>query len=295
MAAAIIASLLVAGTILIPMKSYAAGSRGGLPNTSSLKQGIRGSIGVNLHHRSQNMNQETLCYRTNTCRQSSVGENTLGNDNSVTGFADQSDNLKLPAPPITPTTSANQTTGNSTTLTPSSTLTPTQAPAPTTATLTVIKIVSGNTTATPSDFAIGVIGNNANPSNFNGSSGTDVTLGPGTFNVTESIPAGSFFTTSFTGDCDGTIAAGQHLTCTITNTPLTCEQCLKRFLTQADITSLIPVLSPGSTSIADACAALHTFTEVRVKTILVIFIGVSERTADELIDCLKASGIVFTP
>ena len=65
------------------------GNRGGLPNTSSLKQGIRGSIGVNLHQRSQNMNQENLCYRANVCRQSDVGQNTLGNDNSVTGFADQ--------------------------------------------------------------------------------------------------------------------------------------------------------------------------------------------------------------
>ena len=42
------------------------------------------------------------------------------------------------------------------------------------------------------------------PSNFAGSStGIDVTLNPGIFNVTETIPAGSFFTTSFTGDCDG--------------------------------------------------------------------------------------------
>ena len=259
------------------------GNRGGLPNTSSLKQGIRGSIGVNLYHRSQNMNQENLCYRTNTCRQSNVGQNTLGNDNSVTGFADQSDNLKLPAPPVTPTTSANQTTGNSTPLTPSTT------PAPTTATLTVTKIVSGSSSFTASNFTIHVTGNSPIPADFAGSStGVDVTLNPGIFNVTETIPAGSLFNRSFTGNCHGTVAAGEHLTCTITNKPLTCEQCFRKFLTQADITFLIPVLSPGSTSIADACAALHTFKEIRVKTILVIFIGVSDTTANELIDCLKA-------
>jgi hypothetical protein len=36
----------------------------------------------------------------------------LGNDNSVTGFGDQSDNIPQAAAPVTPT---NQTTGNQTT------------------------------------------------------------------------------------------------------------------------------------------------------------------------------------
>jgi hypothetical protein len=58
------------------------------------------------------MNQENLCYRDNTCRQSDVGQNTLGNDNSITGFADQSDNIPQAAA-STPTPS-NQTTGNQT-------------------------------------------------------------------------------------------------------------------------------------------------------------------------------------
>jgi hypothetical protein len=44
------------------------------------------------------MNQQNLCYRANTCRQSDVGQNTLGNDNQVTGFADQSDNIQQAAP-----------------------------------------------------------------------------------------------------------------------------------------------------------------------------------------------------
>jgi Prealbumin-like fold domain len=146
-----------------------------------------------------------------SCRQSNTGQNTLGNDNSVTGFADQSDNPKQSAAaPITPST-ANQTTANNTS--------PTPTPTPTTATLTVIKIVSGPrpTTVTPANFTIHVTANNPNPPNFAGSAtGTDVTLGPGTFNVTETGLAG--FTTSFSSNCSGTIAAGQHLTCTITNT-----------------------------------------------------------------------------
>jgi hypothetical protein len=43
------------------------------------------------------MDQENLCYRANTCRQANDGQNTLGNDNSVTGFTDQSDNLQQAA------------------------------------------------------------------------------------------------------------------------------------------------------------------------------------------------------
>ena len=66
--AALVASLIFAGTILAPIQSYAAGSR------------------------AQHMNQGNLCYRSNTCRQSEVGQNTLGNDNQVTGFGDQRDN-----------------------------------------------------------------------------------------------------------------------------------------------------------------------------------------------------------
>ena len=50
---------------------------------------------------------------SNTCRQSDVGQNTQGNDNQVTGFADQSDNNQqsttanktTPTPTPTPTTS----------------------------------------------------------------------------------------------------------------------------------------------------------------------------------------------
>jgi hypothetical protein len=115
--------MVVAGTTLAPIQSYAARSSG-FPDTSSLKDGICDGISVNLEHRDQHMNQENLCYRTNTCRQSNVGQNTLGNDNSVTGFADQSDNIQQAAStnntttPTTTTMPSNQTTGNSTTPTP---------------------------------------------------------------------------------------------------------------------------------------------------------------------------------
>ncbi|SRR6266508_2117427 len=78
--------------------------------TPTLLQQVNAAVQV----RSQHIDQENLCYRTNTCRQSEVGQNTLGNDNQVTGFADQSDNIQQAAAP----TPANQTTtptGNQTT------------------------------------------------------------------------------------------------------------------------------------------------------------------------------------
>jgi hypothetical protein len=136
---AAMASLLLAGTILAPTQASAtsqhnksgpkfnnfndntndntntAKSRstsGGFTDTASLKNAIRDGVSVNLEHRDQHMDQENLCYRANTCRQSNVGQNTLGNDNSVTGFADQSDNIPQAAS-STPVTPGNQT-GNQT-------------------------------------------------------------------------------------------------------------------------------------------------------------------------------------
>jgi hypothetical protein len=278
-----IASLLIAGTILAPTQASALSKFNTKTDTSSLKHGIRDGVSVNLERRDQHMNQENLCYRTNTCRQSSVGQNTLGNDNSVTGFADQSDNLQQSATAQTPTT-GNQTTP-----------TPTPTPTPTTATLTVIKVVAGNTTATPANFTIHVTGNNPIPADFNGSAtGTDVTLSPSTFNVTET--ASPNFTTTFSSECSGNITAGQHLTCTITNTAKTCEECFTSLLTQTQITAFLS--SQGISSIPAICDLLAIGTVSESNFILALTspaVGVSVETANELIACLKAAGIVFLP
>ena len=98
-----VTSLLLAGTILAPIQASALSKFKTNTDTSSLKQGIRDGVSVNQEHRDQHMNQESLCYRTNICRQANDGQNTLGNDNSVTGFADQSNNI-LHAPTDTATT-----------------------------------------------------------------------------------------------------------------------------------------------------------------------------------------------
>jgi hypothetical protein len=223
--------------------------------------------------RSQHMNQENLCYRTNTCRQSDVGQNTLGNDNQVTGFADQSDNLQqTPTPTVIPTP------------------TPTPTPSPTTATLTVIKVVNGTTTATPANFTIQVTGNNPTPANFAGSStGTDVTLSPGAFNVTET--ASPNFATSFSSECSGNITAGQHLTCTITNTAKTCEECFTSFLTQAQITAFL--LREQVSSISAACTILNGGDVSEAALIGDITAIAGADVANQIIACLKAAGIVF--
>jgi hypothetical protein len=175
---AVVTSLLLAGTNLAPTLAYAQSFT------------------------DQNIDEENLCFRSNICRQSDIGQNTLGNDNQKTAFADQSDNLQQ------------STTANNTTPTPTSTLT--------TGTLTVLKIlVNFPANVTASDFTIHVTGNNPTPANFAGSAtGTDVTLGSGAFNATEVPPSADLEVkgTSFAGNCSGTITAGQHLTCVITNT-----------------------------------------------------------------------------
>jgi hypothetical protein len=54
--------------------------------TSSLKDNLR----ANLGNRNQHLNQQGNCIRSDGCATSDVGQGTLGNDNSVTGFTDQS-------------------------------------------------------------------------------------------------------------------------------------------------------------------------------------------------------------
>ena len=170
MVAVIIISVMFAGTILAPIQSYARSkgansspqfnninentdrnssdnnnnpesadstlNEGSFLDSPSLKQGIHDEIRADLKNTNQSISQKNLCFRSNTCRQSAVGQNTIGDDNSVTGFADQSQQSALLP----------------------------------TATLTVTKIVPGRTTAVPPQFTVHVTGNNPNPPNFVGSS-----------------------------------------------------------------------------------------------------------------------------
>jgi hypothetical protein len=105
----------------------------------------------------------------------------------------------------------------------------TTPPAPATSTLTVIKLVvnDNGAFATSSDFAMfvrGIFGSGTGSSfatstatsTFAGSvTGTTVILYPGAYAVSET--ASSTYGATFSADCSGTIAAGEHKTCTITN------------------------------------------------------------------------------
>ncbi len=85
------------------------------------------------------------------------------------------------------------------------------------ANLIVIKHVIGDG-ATASSFHMSTHGTNASPADgFPGaeSPGTNVTLDPGSYNVTETGPSG--YTPSFSADCSGTIANSETKTCTVTN------------------------------------------------------------------------------
>jgi hypothetical protein len=100
--------------------------------------------------------------------------------------------------------------------------TPTPTPEPTTTTLRVIKNVVCQPTdpncAVPSDFTIGVFQPEQPVQTVVGQSeaGTVVTLVPGMFRVMENTS--EQFIAILSGQCSGDIAAGQQLTCTVTNT-----------------------------------------------------------------------------
>jgi YVTN family beta-propeller protein len=89
-------------------------------------------------------------------------------------------------------------------------------PQPGTIIVTKRVINEGGGSAKPSDFTITVDGNNPTPSSFDGSSsGTTVTLNPGSYSVTENLL--SDYTSSMSGGCTGTVSAGQTKNCIITN------------------------------------------------------------------------------
>jgi uncharacterized repeat protein (TIGR01451 family) len=89
--------------------------------------------------------------------------------------------------------------------------------------LTVVKHVINNTNDSlldASDFTINVAGTNVSDDSFDGSeSGTTVTLDAGSYSVSEDYDSDDY-TQSPSSNCSGTIALGEHKTCTITNTDI---------------------------------------------------------------------------
>jgi hypothetical protein len=74
-----IASIFALATNFVPLQqqtTYAAS-----PNTSDLKQEFK-----------QGVNQDNLCHRSDGCKQATEGQQITGNDNTASGFNDQSTN-----------------------------------------------------------------------------------------------------------------------------------------------------------------------------------------------------------
>jgi hypothetical protein len=68
---------------------------------SSLTSSFKDNTNKDLLVRQQHLNQENLCYRGQICKNSNVAPQTLGNYNSITGFADQSNTNNTQAAPST--------------------------------------------------------------------------------------------------------------------------------------------------------------------------------------------------
>jgi hypothetical protein len=77
---AAIATLLVVGTSLIPLQSYADGSDQPHKNLKSKSDS----------RTNQHLDQDNFCYRSPGCVQGNQGAQISGNDNTAKGFNDQS-------------------------------------------------------------------------------------------------------------------------------------------------------------------------------------------------------------
>ena len=90
---AAITSLLVMGTSLVQMKSFAGGEEH--KKTKDFKSSISEKTQIDKKSASQHQDQDNFCYRGIECQQANQGQQIIGEDNDAKGFNDQSDNLEL--------------------------------------------------------------------------------------------------------------------------------------------------------------------------------------------------------
>ena len=88
---AAITSLLVMGTSLVQMKSFAGGEEH--KKTKDFKPSISAKSQIDKKSANQHMGQDNFCYRGDECQQANQGQQIVGEDNDAKGFNDQSDNL----------------------------------------------------------------------------------------------------------------------------------------------------------------------------------------------------------
>lgn len=144
-------------------------------------------------------------------------------------------------------------------------------PPPSPATLHVIKTVINDNggTAVASNFTLNVTGTNvSNPSFVGSASGVDITLDAGSYAVTEPVvPAG--YLESGSGDCSGTIAAGETKTCTITNDDIAPQLIVNKIVVNDNggtkVISDFPLFIDGGSVTSGAASittiGLHTISE----------------------------------
>ncbi len=99
---ATITVLLIMGTSIIPMQSYAeSGSNDEHKKNDDNKSKTSASSQTDKKRVSQHLDQDNVCYRGNeSCTQANGGQQIIGKDNDAVGFNDQSNN----APQSTPST-----------------------------------------------------------------------------------------------------------------------------------------------------------------------------------------------
>ena len=90
---AAITSLLVMGTSLVQMKSFAGGEEH--KKTKDFKSSVSEKTQVSKKGANQHMDQDNFAYRSNGSNQANQGQQIIGEDNDAKGFNDQSDNLEL--------------------------------------------------------------------------------------------------------------------------------------------------------------------------------------------------------
>ena len=93
---AAITSLLVMGTSLVQMKSFAGGEEH--KKAKDYKSSISEKTQIDKKSAKQHLDQDNFCYRGDNCQQANQGQQIIGEDNDAKGFNDQSDNLDLSTP-----------------------------------------------------------------------------------------------------------------------------------------------------------------------------------------------------
>jgi hypothetical protein len=102
---AAITSLLVMGTSITPMQSFADRDDDDDEKTND-NNSQKDKNDANLH-----LDQDNTCYRSDGCQQANEGQQIVGEDNKATGFNDQSDNISPSSssdagPAVTPSSSS---------------------------------------------------------------------------------------------------------------------------------------------------------------------------------------------